>query len=203
MRRRIKWSHEKSRERLSERHASQKPAGVDTTHEIVAPEEMPEWLRKGTREVVDVAMTDEAPEEWVKFSSDATGFSDKSSRALWHEIPKRLADAGAGTVYGYARSRGVWAESFKYIDVLKNGEPVGWYDLDSGLVQYVTLHDLVFQPQPMVVDGRKLFLMTEKMWVDGTYPPEVGGRTTSKEPSGRIAVDARARAGRAARAAKR
>lgn len=184
MRRRIQWSHKKSK-----RAAEQKPAGVETTVEIVAPmRSVPLWLIDNT--VMKVSMTEEAPEE---FADGAATRGYKGWRGFWREVRERLTPEGtASKIYEYAGSRNsMWAESFKYIDVLSpNGEPVGWYDLDGGLVQYVTLHDLIFQPQPMIQDGRKLFMMTETMWENREYPPEVGSRTTSAEPSGKMARDA-------------
>jgi hypothetical protein len=166
---------------MARRKRKAKEQYTDYAWEIVAPAIAvpPAWLLRLDR-LMKVSMTEEASDE---FAPDFRG-----RESLWREIRQRLTSSSsgkpptAGKIYEYAKRDNVWGDALKYIDVLApDGEPVGWYDLDGGLVQYTTLWDLMFVDQPMIVDDRKLFMMTDEMWENNEYPPEVGGRVTSKE----------------------
>lgn len=157
--------------------------------EITAPEEPkpPPWLVDGT--IMKVSMVEEAPDEFApKF---------RGRKSFWGEIRERLTAAGTPEkIYEYTKMNNVWGDALKYVDVLDlKGAPVAWYDLDGGLVQYTTLWDLLFVGPVMIpkegeeAAGRKLFMMTDEMWENREYPPEVGSRTTSAEPSGRLAKE--------------
>lgn len=154
---------------------------------VIAPEGTPEWVlhaRAPAMAAVEIDRSiayDEPPESIVEAASEDSGLDDdpeRNARLFWKDMPNLLARVGSPKIYGRS---GIWRTAFKEIPVMKDGEPIGWYDLDGGLVEYATLYDLILHKQPKVVDDRKLFLMTEEMWESGEYPPEVGGKTTSKE----------------------
>lgn len=156
-----------------------------------APASTPAWMDHGTGNsgprVQIEEQPNEASEEVVEaWRGSTTEHKEKKRRAgfLWRELIGRLSNGEhVDKIYKYAEhGDSVWAKMLRDINVLCKDEAVGWYDLDGGLVQYVTLYDLAFAKQPLVTDdGRKLFMMTETMWENEDYPSEVAGRTTSKE----------------------
>lgn len=185
------------------RDASQ--AGTQTTHLVYGPPpdagdgRLPRWLYDKSRADVaggrlEIDITDEAPEEFIqafyKASKKSAGFDKDRARynaaGIWRDLVNMLDSLGtAPNVYRWAQHEGAWKTALQFIGVMEpeTHAPVGWYDLDSGLSHYASLYDVVFVAQPLIFGKkkRKLFLMTEEMWVSGNYPPEVGSRTTSKE----------------------
>jgi hypothetical protein len=194
---------------------------------VGAPKGTPSWLLAGDdRKAVQVAAVDEVPgavaQAWFERSGDSPDEIEawdaetirketRHAQSFWNDLLDTFLVNDPERVYDkYAKlGQSIWSEGLREIDLLHNGEGVGWFDLDAGIVQFATLYDLVHETQPMIVDDRRLFLMTETMWEEGIYPPEVGELKTSKvgelktskettglgaaPTSGRLEVDERAR----------